>query len=62
MLMYAMGMKICARQKAEANELDVLERLVNLHMRRQRYPKTRQNSVSGELLLGEVVNSAGRKR
>ncbi len=57
-----MGMKICARQKTEANELDVLERLVNLHTRRQRYSKTRQNSVSGELLLGEVVNSAGGKR
>ncbi len=58
----AMGMKICAGQKAEANELDVLERLVNLHARRQRYSKTRQNSVSGELLLGEVVNSAGGER
>ncbi len=58
----AMGMKICAGQKAEANELDVLERLVNLHTKRQRYSKTRQNSVSGEPLLGEIVNSAGGKR
>ncbi len=58
----AMGTRICTRQQAEANELDVLERLVNLQTKRQRWTKTRQNSVSGEPLLGEIVNSAGGKR
>ncbi len=36
----AIGRKICTGQKAEANELDVLERLVNLHTKGQRYSKT----------------------
>ncbi len=58
----AMGTKIFTGQKAEATELDVLERLINFHTKRQRCSKTRQNSVSGEPLLCEIVNSAGGKR
>ncbi len=58
----AMGTKICTGQKEEANELAVLERLVNFHTKRQRYSRTRQNSVSGEPLLCDIVNSAGGKR
>ncbi len=36
----AMGTKNCTGQKAEANELAVLERLVNFHTKRQRCSKT----------------------
>lgn len=53
----AMGTRICAKQREEANELVVLEKLINFHTKRQRCPKTRRNSVSGEPLLGEIVNS-----
>ncbi len=58
----AMGTRMCARQIEEANELAVLEKLINFHTKRQRCSKTRRNSVSGEPLLREIVNSEGGKR
>ncbi len=36
----AMGTRICVRQKEEANELAVLEKLIHFHTKRQRCSKT----------------------
>ncbi len=58
----AMGTRICAKQVEKADELVVLEKLINFHTKGQRCSKTRQNSISGEPLLREIVNPERGKR
>ncbi len=58
----AMETRICAEQIEKADELVVLEKLINFHTKGQRCSKTRRNSISGEQLLREIVNQGRGKR